>query len=359
MKGEELGEFSPGGNLLRWFEKASRDLPWRVEPRNPYHTLVSELMLQQTQMDRVVPKFEAFILRFPSLESLASAREDYVLSAWSGLGYYRRARLLHRLAREISPQELPEEFDRLRRLPGIGPYTAAAIASLAFGRPEPVLDANVRRVGARVSGIYGDVRKASSSRRIEEWVRSLFPGHRPGSINEALMELGALLCTPSGPRCSACPLRQSCRAWKDGRQEDIPARRKTRAVEKQEWITACLYGKEGLLLQRIKDGPILQGLWMPPMARLGSGEVPKEAAAGLLPESSCFLKVLSPVSHSITYRRMRVYPVLFEGSGKPSGPGWRWASGADNEIGTSTLLKKIQEVLVSSLIEDKPERFPE
>ncbi|MEN8164824.1 MAG: A/G-specific adenine glycosylase, partial [Acidobacteriota bacterium] len=195
--------------LVEWFGEHARSLPWRTEPRDAYRTLISEIMLQQTQVDRVAPRFVEFVRRWPDLEALSAASEDDVLALWSGLGYYRRARMLHRLAREVvgsGRDRLPENIEALRGLPGIGDYTAAAVGSLAFGLEAPVLDGNVQRVVARVTAFEGDPRTIGARTHMKAWVEQLFPGHHPGVVNEALMELGATVCTPSGPRCGSCPL---------------------------------------------------------------------------------------------------------------------------------------------------------
>lgn len=335
-----------GEALLNFFAIEARELPWRIEPRDPYHTLVSELMAQQTQIDRVVPKFLEFIRRFPTVDALASAPEDEVLAAWSGLGYYRRARLLHRAAHRVAEAggELPSRPEDLLLLPGVGPYTAAAVASLAFDCAAAVLDGNVLRVGARVLGLEGDVRRAGPASKIRGWVESFFEWTPPGRVNEALMELGALRCTPKSPCCGGCPFEPACRAHKLGRQEDIPAPRATRSPEHQEWVAACCCREDGaLLVRRIDEGEILRGLWLPPIAVVGRAEELQAAAARLLPGFSGPWRALPPVRHSITYRRMRVHPlvtIIRDGEGEHrEGRGWLEPGG--RELPSSTLLEKL------------------
>jgi len=257
--------------LVDWYRTCARDLPWRSEPRDPYLVLVSEIMLQQTQVDRVAPRFASFVERFPTFADLAAATEDEVLTAWSGLGYYRRGRNLHRLAREVAAGAgcLPRMASDLERLPGIGPYTAAAVASLAFGEAVPVLDGNVMRVGARVLAMETDPRSAAGRRRLETWVVGLMEGAPPGQVNEALMELGAVVCRPVDPDCAVCPFADRCGAKAEGRPEAYPPPRRRRAQVALRWVAACCVDREGAwLLRRIDEGPILRGLWLPPLAEL-------------------------------------------------------------------------------------------
>lgn len=217
---------SLAADIEAWFAAQARALPWREPVRNPYHALVSELMLQQTQVARVIDKFTAFIARFPTIESLANADEHDVLAAWSGLGYYRRARHLHAAARAIVRDHagrIPAEVDDLLRLPGIGRYTAGAISSIAFGKPAPIVDGNVTRVLVRLHArdehptdpdlvnwtwrTAGDLATAAAN---------------PAALNEGLMELGATVCTPRAPRCLFCPLRHACAAHRTGRVDELP-----------------------------------------------------------------------------------------------------------------------------------------
>jgi len=331
--------------LLDWYERSARELPWRREPRDPYGVLVSELMLQQTQVDRVVPRFEAFIARFPTLQALAQSDEAQVLEAWSGLGYYRRARSLHRLAREVAGKGggLPQTAAELRQLPGIGPYTAAAVASLAFAEAEPVLDGNVMRVAARVLLMGSEGRAAAGRARALGWVRGLMESAPPGRVNEALMELGATVCTPRSPSCVVCPLREGCRAFAEGCPEEHPPARKVREPEHLQWLAACAVSGGGRwLLRRVDGGAILNGLWLPPLADAGSSEGAVAAAAGLLPMPAEDAVVLAAVRHSITYRRISVVPVRFNVVREtPLPAGWAWADPLSPGLPTSSLLGKL------------------
>ena len=333
-------------SFLAWYREHARTLPWRREPRNPYHVLVSEFMLQQTQVDRVVPRFESFVGRFPTFEVLAGASEEAVLEEWSGLGYYRRARMLHRLAREVveRPDGLPHTAGELVKLPGIGPYTAAAVASLAFGEAEPVLDGNVMRVGARVQALEADPRSAEGRYQLEGWIRSLMEGESPGQVNEALMELGATVCTPVGPGCGRCPFGSECEARDEGRQEDYPPPRRRRATVSLRWIAACVVDADGSwLVRRVDEGPILRGLWLPPLVELEEGADPVQAAARVVPFGAASSPTMgSAVRHHITHRKIDVIPVRFKANRiDPPSDAWRWVNPRNPGVPTSSLFTKL------------------
>jgi A/G-specific adenine glycosylase len=332
--------------LVTWFRANARPLPWRTARRDPYRTLVSELMLQQTQVDRVVPRFEAFVERFPNLEALAAATEDEVLELWSGLGYYRRARLLHRLAREVAATggELPGTAQQLEQLPGIGPYTAAAVASMVFGEPAPVMDGNVARVGARVLALEDDPRRRRGRDAVVSWVAELMSSAPPGQINEALMELGARVCTPAAPSCGACPLADGCRAAALGAPEAYPPPRRSRPPLQIRWIAVIAEDGDGRwLLHRVSEGPILRGLWLPPMDEIEEPSRSDSQAARLLPFAVRGpIERLEPVRHSITHRRIEVTPVrVVVGEAPALTGGWRWADPHSPGLPTSSLLGKL------------------
>jgi len=332
--------------LVDWYRENARELPWRSESRDPYHVVVSEFMLQQTQVDRVVPRFESFVDRFPNIASLAAAQEDEVVEEWSGLGYYRRARMLHRLAEAVvdGGGDLPASAAGLEELPGIGPYTAAAVASLAWGEAVPVLDGNTMRVGARVLALDRDPRSAEGRRRLEAWILALMENQSPGEVNEALMELGATVCLPVEPACAACPVSSDCVAKKMGRQQDFPPPRRRRATVSLRWVAACIVGPDGRwLVRRVDDGPILRGLWLPPITALEDGADPVQAAAGLvpLPEVTA-TSPLPEVRHNITHRKIDVFPCRFEvQSFDPTSDAWRWVDPDDPGVPTSSLFEKL------------------
>src|SRR4051794_17880307 len=207
--------------LLRWYDRCRRDLPWRPQRTassarvSPYHVLVSEAMLQQTQVATVVPYFKRFIARFPTLASLASADEQEVLRLWQGLGYYSRARNLRAAARRVVEEfggRLPQDVEQLRSFPGIGRYTAGAVASIAFGRRAPILDGNVIRVLCRLDQVTADPQDKQTQALLWRRAEEIMPKSRPGDFNSAMMELGALVCTPRSPQCLLCPVREHCEA---------------------------------------------------------------------------------------------------------------------------------------------------
>lgn len=249
--------------LLDWFDKNARELPWRSD-HSPYRTWISEVMLQQTQVDTVLPYFQNWMTRFPDLDHLAAADEQEVLSLWEGLGYYSRARNLHQAAKRVVAEmggEIPTTLDALQDLPGIGPYTAAAIASIAFNLDVASVDGNVRRVIARLF----DVKEPARSSEGEKIIRSLAENHLPkgkaGAYNQALMDLGATICTPKGPRCDQCPIAQYCLAYQRGVQGQRPVKLPRKKVPHLT-VTAAVIQKDGLVLlaQRPAHG-LLGGLW--------------------------------------------------------------------------------------------------
>ncbi|MBN1268881.1 MAG: A/G-specific adenine glycosylase [Kiritimatiellae bacterium] len=261
--------------LLEWFARHRRRLPWRNR-RTPYRVWISELMLQQTRVDQALPYYRRFMRRFPGVRALARASRHDVLKAWEGLGYYARARRAHDTARHLVREQggrFPRTYAGLLALPGIGPYTAAAIGSLAFGLQEPVVDGNVARVLARLMAWPGDVRSAAGRKKIERWARDLLAPARPGDSNEALMELGALCCLPRNPRCDACPLRRFCRARAKGRPERYPARRPRRRLPHKVVGAALVVDRQGrLLIARRFEESMLGGLWEFPGGTRERGE---------------------------------------------------------------------------------------
>ncbi len=273
-----MGEPSPTevrSRLLAWYGANRRDLPWR-RTRDPYRILIAEYLLQRTRIASGTPYYERFLTRFPTIQDLAAASLDDVLGAWEGLGFYGRARRLHAAARAIVAEhagKVPPSYEALAALPGIGPYTAGAIASIAFGIAVPAVDGNVLRVLARLFRIREDVTSMVVHRRIVELAATLVPPDAPGAFNQAIMELGATTCTPTSPACDRCPLENQCLARAVGEEREIPIsanRKKPRAVPV---AFALIEAKGRVLLVRRELGTLLGGLWALP-----GGEVPSRAS---------------------------------------------------------------------------------
>jgi A/G-specific adenine glycosylase len=271
-------------------------------------------MLQQTRAQAVVPYYERFLARFPDVGELAGADSEEVLRAWAGLGYYARARNLQRAARAIVDEHggrLPASAAALRALPGIGPYTAGAVASIAFDRPEPVVDGNVARVLSRLLGIRDDVRGARGRRRLWAAAAALARGPSPGELNQALMELGATVCTPRRPRCTACPVARRCAARRDGDPEALPARPARRAPRAVEAVAALVLRRGRALAVRRPPRGLLGGLWELPGGELARGEAPEAGLRRLLRERAGLhalrLRPAGSLEHLFTHRRLRLH----------------------------------------------------
>lgn len=344
----------PTERLLEWYESHRRPLPWRGRSE-PYEIWVSEVMLQQTRSATVERYYEDFLERFPDLETLARADEEEVLAAWSGLGYYRRARQLHAAARRLvaAGSDLPADIEALRELPGIGAYTAAAVASLAFGVAVPVVDGNVERVLSRYRAVEEPVRSAAGRRRLEEIARDLIDEERPGEFNQAVMELGALVCLPRNPRCGTCPLAADCLAHRSGEEESYPITAPRRASRRERRIVAVVRRGESLLLaKRSYDESLLAGLWELPWISADGAE-----PAGALARRYGGRWTLEPaagrVRHSLTYRALEI--AVHRGEWEPGGsnssqvaeaPELGWIEGDQlGNLPTSSLVEKALGVL--------------
>ncbi|MEK7731696.1 MAG: A/G-specific adenine glycosylase, partial [Planctomycetota bacterium] len=264
--------------LLRWYDLHKRDLPWRRRADDPYAQWVAEIMLQQTRVETVRAQYERFLRRFPTIGRLARADHEDVLKHWEGLGYYRRILHLHRAARMVCENGgvIPDNAEALRALPGVGEYTAAAIASIAFNRPEAAVDGNVARVLSRLFGVTQDVRSPVGKSRIRDLARSLLSQQRPGDFNQAWMDLGSLVCTPKAPRCDACPLRAHCLAAENGDPEFYPVREAARnRIPKTVSLVVAIFVREGkMLVRRRERGGLWSGLWEFPTLELPFGAQP-------------------------------------------------------------------------------------
>lgn len=266
MNSQQLGDFF-AEHLLEWFKQYQRDLPWR-RTKDPYHIWVSEIMLQQTQVDTVIPFYERFLAKFPTVEALAEADEDDVLKAWEGLGYYSRARNLQTAVKEVKASyggEVPQTKQQISSLKGIGPYTAGAILSIAFNQCEPAVDGNVMRVLSRFFLIEEDVTKGSTRAYMERLIVDIMPSGAASDFNQGLMELGALVCTPKSPQCLTCPVMEHCQGRIAGKEEQLPIKKKAKPPRVEQHITALVRGTgkwaEYILIRQRPSTGLLAKMW--------------------------------------------------------------------------------------------------
>ncbi|WP_282939349.1 A/G-specific adenine glycosylase [Paenibacillus sp. RC67] len=253
--------------LLAWYRKHRRDLPWR-RSKNPYHIWISEVMLQQTRVDTVIPYFHRFTERFPTMEALANAPEEDVLKLWEGLGYYSRARNLQGAVREVQERYggvVPDTLKEISTLKGVGPYTAGAVLSIAYNKPEPAVDGNVMRVLSRYFLIEEDIMKVSTRGIMEKLAKELIPEGAAGDFNQGLMELGAMVCTPRSPHCLTCPVMEHCSAREAGMEEELPIKKKAKPPRPEYRLAALIEGTgpnqgQVLIRQRPQEG-LLARMW--------------------------------------------------------------------------------------------------
>ena len=315
----DLPEFQT--KLLGWFAKAKRDLDWRRTP-DAYHVWISEIMLQQTRVAAVLPYYRRFLARFPTMDALARARQDAVLRSWAGLGYYSRARNLHRAAKEIVARhggEFPGRIEDALALPGIGQYTAAAVLSIAYGEPHAVVDGNVARVLARLGAVRGDLRQPKRWRALAASAKALLPAQAApvayaGDWNQAMMELGATLCTPRAPQCAACPVARWCRAHALGIALRLPAPRRKPKQVRLTLSAAVLLDPRGrtlLIRQKSRHSGLFSNLWQFPAIESARPAPEKlgrylRSAFGI----NAALEPLRTARHTVTFRRILLAPFL-------------------------------------------------
>jgi A/G-specific adenine glycosylase len=318
-------------DLQAWYQQDHRDLPW-LRTRDPYAIWVSEIMLQQTQVATVIPYFERFMARYPTPAALAAADEHDVLKHWEGVGYYSRARHLQAGARMVQEHHggvVPRTWDEVRRLPGVGDYTAGAILSIAFDEPVPAVDGNVIRVLSRIYLVTDDVAKPATKKHIERLTRELLVDADPATLNQALMELGARICTPTKPRCESCPVNAHCRAFAAGVAAQLPYKPKKQAVKALTLATAIVeHGERFLLVQRPTEG-VWGGLWALPSVELEperGADAQREALAAMLRAMGVEALVGEQVQahkHALTHRALAipVYRARYLG-GTPATGSW-------------------------------------
>ena len=338
--------------LLRWYDKTARVLPWR-ESGDPYHIWVSEIMLQQTRVETVIPYYERFIQRFPDTHTLAAASQDDVMQHWSGLGYYRRARMLHAGVREVVERyggRVPEDADARRSLPGVGRYTAGAIGSIAFGKAEAVVDGNVARVLSRLHGIETPLGRAVTDRALWARAQELVDGPRPGDLNQALMELGARVCAPRSAACERCPVRRGCNARITDRVAQLPVPRKRRAPKRVDMVAVVATCRGRVALVRPVEAPpgdraerrradplrgLFGGLFGLPTTTGHGRSRARAALAGAGVKARLARDPIGVLEHVLTHRRLHVE--LWTATAAKSESARLLELGSLDTVGTSTL----------------------
>jgi A/G-specific adenine glycosylase len=369
LKARELADFR--NQLLDWFRQFQRDLPWR-RTSDPYRIWLSEIMLQQTRVAAVIPYYDKFLQRFPDVQSLAAAPQEEVLRLWSGLGYYSRAHNLQKAAQQIVAQhggEFPKNIEDVLALPGIGNYTAAAILSIAFGEKLAVLDGNVARVLARLGAIRGDLRAPQRWKELQETATVYLDPRSPGNWNQAMMELGATLCTPKSPQCLLCPVNEFCQGRKLGVAESLPEKRKNRATVAVTLAAAVFADKKGRTLLLPPPPPaktsdvqkihakektsadqvptLVSKMWhFPTLSVNGSPAAQLRAHLHrLFPKMKSAEQQLAPtekVRHAVTYRDVTVLPFRIEVKKLPGVPGAKQIPLADlSSLPVSNLTGKV------------------
>jgi len=347
---------SASRRLLNWYDRHRRDLPWRRRANDPYAQLLAEFMLQQTQVSTVLKYYDRFIDRFPTVRALASASLDDVLALWSGLGYYRRARNLHAAARRIVDEHagtVPSAVDELMTLPGVGRYTAGAIASIAYGVRAPVLDGNVIRVLMRLTAMKADPKSPAVRSRLWDHAENLLPRKRCGDFNQAMMELGAILCSPRAPNCRDCPLKRCCRAHLRDLTDRIPPTARPARVLPVQMVVAAIREREKLLLVQRPASGLWAGLWELPSEQVIDGEsldtTRRRLESNLPIRCRLSRSPIGTVTRQLTHRR-----ISFEvftgatrgGQSSPCARPWRWLSLEQmRTVGISRACREIIELI--------------
>lgn len=313
-------------SLLKWYDQFKRELPWR-DCGDPYKIWLSEIMLQQTRVDQATPYFNRFISRFPTVYDLAKADQQEVLKVWEGLGYYSRARNLHHAAKTIVKEfdgKIPDRWDEIKKLKGVGPYTASAVLSIAYQKPFAVVDGNVIRVLSRYYGIEEDVRSTKTKNLIQEYATELIDKHRPGDFNQAVMELGATVCTPSNADCESCPLQVNCTAFKTMKTDEIPYKSPAKKRPHHHIGVGIIQNeKQQVLIALRPDDAMLGGLWeFPGGKQKEDEEIENTVIRELKEELGVDVAVTKPfmkLDHAYSHFKITLHAFLCElKNGKPS-----------------------------------------
>ncbi|MFC7440736.1 A/G-specific adenine glycosylase [Laceyella putida] len=342
-----------GRELLDWYYRNRRDLPWRKN-QDPYKIWVSEIMLQQTRVDTVIPYFQRFIEQFPTLDDLAQAPEEQVIKAWEGLGYYSRVKNLHAAVKEVSAKygsQVPDDLETISKLKGVGPYTAGAILSIAFNKKAPAVDGNVMRVFSRLFALTDDIALASTRKKMEHIALQVIPNNVPGDFNQALMELGALICTPSSPQCLFCPLRSVCNAYAEGIEEELPRKKKAKPPKQMKMVMLWLSQGQRALIEKRPDEGLLAGMWGLPTIQVAEEESMQEAHLfcdknGL---NVTNIKVAGKFEHIFSHQHWKVTVIQGEVSewASPLPSSWSWMTADQvNEKPFSNVYRKALQLFI-------------
>jgi A/G-specific adenine glycosylase len=348
--------------LLSWYGDNKRTLPWR-ENQDPYRVWVSEIMLQQTRVDTVIPYFERFTELFPTLQDLANADEEKVLKAWEGLGYYSRVRNLQTAVKEVCKSyggKVPDTPREIASLKGVGPYTAGAILSIAYGVPEPAVDGNVMRVLSRILLIEDDISKPKTRILFENAVRELISHEDPSSFNQAMMELGALICTPRSPACLLCPMRELCKGFEEGKQNELPVKLGKTKVRKTKMTAGILIGKDGrfLIHKRPSEGLLANMFEFPNTEYIGETKnAETEALIGYLDENIGVNALLEEkagyIEHVFSHLKweINIWQGTIGNCPEELPPGWKWVTideldGYPFPVSHQKIIRLIKEALI-------------
>lgn len=297
--------------LLDWYRENCRDLPWRKD-KDPYKIWVSEIMLQQTRVDTVIPYFERFIDQFPTIESLAEASDERVVKAWEGLGYYSRVRNLHSAVKEVVATydaKVPSDPATISKLKGVGPYTTGAILSIAYDKKVPAVDGNVMRVFSRLFALTDDIAKPATRKKMEQIAQHVIPESAPGDFNQALMELGATICTPQSPRCLFCPVQSVCDAFAQGIEQELPIKTKATPPKQVEVVFAWIEREDHILVEKRPEQGLLAGMWALPTFEATDRENPIQVMEGFYAQKripATNYKVRGTLEHIFSHRHWNV-----------------------------------------------------